>query len=396
MPGAAPGDRLEIEVVERKKNYARGRIIDVLAPGPERVAPPCPVFGRCGGCQWQHLSYRAQLRWKREIVRDAFRRVAHMDVDVAEVVPSPNPWRYRHKTAVPLGRGFYAHGSHAIVPFEECLIQHPLLDRVVVAVRALELPLYDERSHTGLLRHVVARCNLKGDQAVVALVVNGDTVPDRARSLMQAVPELRGVVANINTRPGNVILGDRSVTLAGEDAITEEVDGLVFEVSVESFFQVNPAAAATLHGMAAEVAGSGASALDLYAGVGSIALRLAPEFEHVTAVEISEAACRDAERNAALNGISNVRFIPGRVEDMPAQRADVVVLDPPRKGAGPEVVASVARMRPTRVVYVSCDPATLARDARSLAEAGLQPRTAAPLDMFPQTAHVECVAQFTR
>ncbi|HVB10208.1 MAG TPA: 23S rRNA (uracil(1939)-C(5))-methyltransferase RlmD [Bacillota bacterium] len=397
VPGAAPGDRLEVAITDRHKTYARARIVEVLQPGPDRVAPPCPVFGRCGGCQWQHLTYEAQLRWKREIVRDAFKRLARMDVEVAEVVPSPNPWRYRHKTAVPLGVGFYAHGSHEIVPFEECLIQHPLLDRIVAAVRELGLPPYDERTHTGLLRHVVARCNLRGDQAVVALVVTDPRV--EAASLMQRIPELRGVVANINTTPGNAILGDRSVVLAGENAITEEVDGLRFEISAESFFQVNPAAAAALHRMAAEAAqaaGAGGTALDLYAGVGSIALRLAGGFDRVTAVEISAAACRDAERNAALNGITNVRFVHGRVEDLRAERADVVVLDPPRKGAGAEVIAAVAGMRPGRIVYVSCDPATLARDARALADAGWAPLSAVPLDMFPQTAHVETVAAFGR
>lgn len=396
VPGAAPGDQVDLEIVERHKNYARGRIVEIIEESPDRTAPPCPVFGTCGGCQWQHLAYDAQLTWKREIVRDAFRRIARIDVDVAEVVRSPSPWRYRHKTAVPLGRGFYAHGSHEIVPFEECLIQHPLLDRVVRAVRELDLPPYDERTHTGLLRHVVARCNLRGDQAAVALVVNGEPRPGVAAPLMRAVPELRGVVANINTSPGNAILGDRSVTLAGQPAITEEVDGLVFEVSAESFFQVNPAAAAMLHRMAAEAAGSGGSALDLYAGVGSIALRLAREFDQVTAVEISEAACGDAERNAALNGVTNVRFVRGRVEDLGSERAEVVVLDPPRKGAGPEVIKAVAAMAPLRVVYVSCDPATLARDARALAAAGWAPLSVAPLDMFPQTAHVECVALFRR
>jgi 23S rRNA (uracil1939-C5)-methyltransferase len=385
---------VDVEIVERHRTYARARIVEILQPSPDRTAPPCPVFGKCGGCQWQHLSYEAQLRWKREIVRDAFKRLARLDVDVAEVVPSPSPWRYRHKTAVPLGVGFYAHGSHEIVPFDECPIQHPLLDRIVAAVRQLGLRPYDERTHTGLLRHVVARCNLKGDQAVVALAVTSPRV--EAGALMARVPELRGVVANINDRPDNVILGERSVVLAGENAITEEVDGLKFQISVESFFQVNPAAAATLHRMAADAAGTGGTALDLYAGVGSIALRLARAFDQVTAVEVSAAACRDAERNAALNGIGNVRFLRGRVEEMRRERADVVVLDPPRKGAGAEVIAAVAAMAPLGVAYVSCDPATLARDARALVESGYELRTVEPLDMFPQTAHVECVAAFRR
>jgi 23S rRNA (uracil1939-C5)-methyltransferase len=393
VPGAAPGDRVEVEVVERHKTYARARIVDLVAAGPERQDPPCPLFGRCGGCQWQHLKYEAQLRWKREIVQDAFRRIARMDVHVARVVPSPSPWRYRHKTAVPLGIGFYAHGSHEVVPFDECLVQHPLLDRIVRAVRGLGLPPYDERTHRGLLRHVVARCNLRGDQAVVALVVTDPRV--EAGSLMAQIPEIRGVVANINTQPGNVILGARSVVLAGDDAITEEVDGLKFRISAESFFQVNPAAAAALHRMAAEAAGGGETALDLYAGVGSIALRLARAFERVVAVELSGAAAADARRNAQLNGIANAEFVRARVEDVAVPRAEAVVLDPPRKGAGAEVIAAVARTRPERIVYVSCDPATLARDARMLADAGWAPRSVVPLDMFPQTAHVECVALFT-
>jgi 23S rRNA (uracil1939-C5)-methyltransferase len=400
VPGAAPGDRLRVRLVERHSRYARARIVEVLRPGPDRVAPPCPVFGRCGGCQWQHLRYAAQLHWKREIVREAFRRIGRLpEAPVAPVLAAPHPWRYRHKTAVPMGIGFYAPGSHEVVPWTECLIQHPLLDRVVAAVRELRLPPYDERTGGGLLRHVVARCNLAGDQAVVALVVNADTLPDEeglARRLLAAVPELRGVVKNVHTRPGNAILGPRSEVLAGEDAIREEVDGLRFRVSVTSFFQVNPAQAAVLHRLAAAAAGRGAHALDLYAGVGAIALRLASGFARVTAVEAVDAAVADARRNARDNGIDNVAFVCGRVEDLELPAADAVVLDPPRKGVEPAALRAIAARRPPRVVYVSCDPATLARDCRHLVDAGWSLREVQPLDMFPQTAHVECVALLVR
>lgn len=407
--GAAPGDRLRVGIVARRRGYDRAEIREVLAPGPDRVAAPCPVFGRCGGCQWQHIRYAAQLHWKREIVRQAFARIGRLDVAVGEVIPCADPWRYRHKVAVPFtpaGAGFYARGSHDVVPFEQCAIEHPLLDEVVAAVRRTaaqhRLPAYDEGTRRGLLRHLVARCNRRGDQAVAALVIHGERLPDEgaiAAGLMAAVPALRGVVKNINLQPGNVILGERSAVLAGSDAIVEEVDGLRFLISAESFFQVNPAQAAVLHNLAASAARGGDLVFDLYAGVGAIALRLARQASEVVAIEVAPAAVADGKRNAVENDIGNVQYICDRAESiLPGfpRRPDAVVLDPPRKGAHPDVLRAIAAAAPERVVYVSCDPATLARDSRLLADAGYRVDGVQPLDMFPQTAHVECVARFLR
>ncbi len=424
VPQAAPGDVARVTVTESAARYARARIVSLLRPGPDRVAPPCPVYQECGGCTWQHLEYGAQLRWKRTIVVEALQRLGHVEAAerlVLGVLPADPPWRYRHKTAVPFapparpgGRiraGFYARHSHRIVSFDACQIQHPLLDRLLAATRRLVdelgVPAYDERTRAGLLRHLVARVSHGGDQVLAALVTAHPEFPAGpalAAGMRRAVPECVGVVQNINGAPGNAILGGVTRVLDGRDHLVEELDGIRFLVSAPSFFQVSPVQARVLYGVAVEQAAPtlGDTVVDLYAGVGTLSLFLARSCGAVEAVEEVSPAVADGRRNAAANRAGNLRFHLGRAEDvLPALvraglRPDVVVLDPPRKGAAPEVLAALAAAAPRRAVYVSCNPATLARDVEALAAGGYRLAVVQPVDMFPQTAHIECSALLER
>lgn len=424
VPQAAPGDRVRVQVTEAAASYARASILEVLRPGPERVAPPCPIYRDCGGCAWQHLSYASQLEWKRRIVVEALRRLGHVadpEALVAPTRPADVPWRYRHKMAVPFGppanpgggvrAGFYAARSHRIVPLEACAIQHPLLDQVLTATRrladALAVPAYDERTRTGVLRHLVARVSRSRGEVLVALVTPSPHFaagPALAAGIRHAVPACMGVVHNVNPTPGNAVLGHETRVLHGRDHLVEELDGLRFLVSAESFFQVSPVQAEALYRIAVGQAEPGPrdTIVDLYAGVGTLSLFLARQAGAVEAVEEVAPAVADGRRNASENGSRNLRFHLGPAEAVLPQlvrgglRPAAVVLDPPRKGAAPEVLEAIARCAPRRVVYVSCNPATLARDVAHLQGAGFALRLAQPLDMFPQTAHVECSALLER
>lgn len=413
VPQAAPGDRLRLEVTELRPSYARGRIVEVLQPGPGRVAAPCPVYAGCGGCQWQHLDYALQLQWKRRLVVEALERLGGLaGVRVHDCLPCDPPWAYRHKVAVPFalrgGRtvsGFYAPASHTVVEFPSCAVQHPALEEVVAAVRRRvaehHVPGYDETRGAGVLRHLVARASHDSGEVLAVLVTAGDDRLPWAAGLMRDVPRLAGVLQNVNPLRTNAVFGPRTRLLAGRDHLVERLDGLRFLVSARSFFQVSPVQAGRLYRTALAYAapGPGDVACDLYAGVGTLALYLARRASRVEAVEEVADAVADARRNAAANGLTNVRFHAGRVEERLAdlgQRIDVAVLDPPRKGCDAAVLETLARLAPRRLVYVSCNPATLARDLGRLAGLGYAAAEAQPVDMFPQTAHVECVVRVER
>ncbi len=424
VPQAALGDELEVEVTETSARFARARIVRVVAAGPQRVAPPCPVYAACGGCAWQHLAYPAQLRAKRTIVVEALRRLGHVadpEALVRPVWPADPPWRYRHKMAVPFApppvpgdpplAGFYAARSHRIVPLASCAIQHPLLDRALAeTVRlsaALGVAAYNARTGRGDLRHLVARVNQLGKELLLCLVTARESFPQGpalADALMAAIPACVGVLQNVNGAPGNAILGRTTRPLRGRTHLAEELDGLRFLVSAPSFFQVSPAQAARLYAVAVGQAALTRAqvAFDLYAGVGTLSLCLARVAGAVHAVEEVPEAVRDGRRNAAANRMPGLRFHLGTAESvLPAlvahgPRPDVVVLDPPRKGAAATVLAAIARAAPRRIVYVSCNPATLARDVEVLGAAGYALQEVQPLDMFPQTAHVECSSLLER
>jgi len=434
VQGALPGERVKAKVLKVKKQYGYAKMLELLQASPDRVEAPCPIYRQCGGCQLQHMDYAAQLAWKRQHVIDSLTRIGKLRVaDVAGegVVVHPTigmaePWRYRNKAQVPIGMaladmadgaagsligGFYARGSHRIIDMDACVIQHERNDEAVRLVKALGTRLgiraYDETTGRGLLRHVVVRTGFATGETMVCLVTNGTRIPrvdELVEGIRRALPDVRSIVQNVNTRNTNVIFGDETRVLWGSDVIYDELDGIRFAISARSFYQVNPAQTVALYRKAVEYAGltGRETVIDAYCGIGTISLFLARRAGKVYGVESVPEAVEDARRNAALNGIANASFEVGLAEEViPRWReagiaADVIVVDPPRKGCDAQLLDTIVRMRPKRVVYVSCNPATLARDLAVLEAGGFRTVEVQPVDMFPHTGHVECCALIER
>ncbi len=409
VPQAVRGEEITLRVTRVMKTAAAGEVVRVLHPSPQRTAPECPHFGRCGGCDFQHVTYEEELWAKRARVQDALRRLGGTEVEVEEILGARDPLRYRNKSQYPVGPdgaiGFYRARSHQVIPVESCLIQSELSDKTARAVgawmRRYRVSGYDERTGKGLVRHLYVRVDHRGE-SLCCLVVNGKQLPrepELVGMVRSAVPGTVGVVLNTNTSRGNVILGDRYRTLWGQDYLLDTLCGLTFKLSVPSFYQVNRDQAEVLYGKALEFAGlTGAeTVLDLYCGTGTITLCLARQARRVIGAEIVAPAIADARENARRNGIENAEFFCGDAAQVAAHlaqeglRPDVITVDPPRKGLAPEVIASIAQMEPELVVYVSCDPATLGRDVKRFAALGYQAVRAAAVDMFPATCHVETV-----
>ncbi|AJY77556.1 RNA methyltransferase [Paenibacillus beijingensis] len=443
VQGALPGERVKAKVLKVKKQYGYAKQLELLQSSPDRVDAPCPIYKQCGGCQLQHMGYDAQLRWKRQHVVDNLVRIGKLPVAgtmeqggassgerpaviVHPTIGMDNPWRYRNKAQVPIGMamasleggagggligGFYARGSHRIIDMDECLIQHEQNDEVVRRVKEigkrLGITAYDEESGRGLLRHVVVRTGFISGEIMVVLVTNGRKIPHADQwieGIREAIPGVTSIVQNINTRTTNVIFGDETRTLWGSDVIYDELDGIRFAISARSFYQVNPAQTVELYRKAVEYAGLTGSenVIDAYCGIGTISLFLARQAGQVYGVEIVPEAIEDAKRNAELNGIDNASFESGPAEVViPRWRkegiaADVIVVDPPRKGCDTALLETILAMKPERVVYVSCNPSTLARDLRVLEDGGYRTVEVQPVDMFPHTVHVESVALLVR
>lgn len=419
VPGGAPGDRLEARVTEVKKNYAKAVLERVVEPSPHRVAPPCPVVGECGGCQLQHIAYPAQLDLKRQQVIDAVERLGKLSgVAVHPTLGMDEPWQYRNKAQFPFGfrsgkvvAGFFAPGTHRIVDIEQCDIQHPLGNQIMAEVKDLAhrfgVPIYDERTHRGVIRHVLARVGRGTGECMAVIVTNGPGLPrgkQIAEELMKRIPALVSVVQNINAEQTNVILGRKNHLLAGREYIIDFIGDLEFAISPLSFFQVNPAQTEVLYGKALEYAGltGQETVLDVYCGIGTISLFLARQAREVIGIEWVPPAIEDARENAERNSIGNARFICGdAAQEMPrlaeqGVRPHVIVVDPPRKGCDEPVLRAMADMGPRRIVYVSCNPASLARDLAILGELGYRTLEVQPVDMFPHTAHVECVVRLEK
>ena len=414
VPGTIRGEEIDLRITRVMKTAAAGEAVKLRVPSPERTAPECPQFGRCGGCQFQHMSYQEELWAKRQRVEDALRRLGGSDVPIEGILGAKDPLHYRNKSQYPVGAdgsiGFYQLRSHRVVPIRCCLIQSEISDATAEAVgawmRRYKVPPYDETTGKGLVRHIYVRVNAKGE-SLCCVVANGRQVPrepELAALIRAAAPKTVGVALNTNTRRGNVILGAKYRTLWGQDFLMDRLCGLEFKLSVPSFYQVNREQAEVLYGKALEYAGltGEETVLDLYCGTGTITLCLARRAKRAIGAEIVAPAIADARENAARNGIGNAEFFCGDASDIAAKleaeglRPDVITVDPPRKGLAPEVIASVAGMRPERVVYVSCDPATLGRDVKLFAGFGYRAVRAAAVDMFPGTAHVETVCLLSK
>ena len=420
VPGAAVGDRLQIKILKTAKTYAFGKIEKILVPSEDRVDPECPCFYPCGGCAFRHISYRAELAAKERRVKDAMSRIGGLeDLTIRPIVGSEHPDGYRNKAQIPIGRtadgkitmGFYASRSHRIVRCERCLLQPEPFE---LAAHIFEKwaqtsgeSVYDETTGKGKLRHLYLRFAEATGEMMVCVVVNGNGLRgerELSDALRAGVPGLKSVMIDSNREKTNVVLGKKLRTVWGQDFITDRLCGLEFRISPLSFYQVNRGQAERLYRMAAQYAGlSGRETLlDLYCGTGTIGLSMAKDARRVIGVEVVEQAVKDAEANAARNQIENAEFLcmdaAKAAEQLEQQgtRPDVVVLDPPRKGCSRELISTVARMKPDRIVYVSCDPATLARDLKLFSGLGYRAEELTPVDMFPRTEHVECVALMSR
>ena len=403
------GEVCDILVMKVLKNTAYGKAVAWQSVSPHRVEPDCPYYRRCGGCAFRHMDYAGELEAKQRRVQDALRRVGGSSVEVEEILGAAETLRYRNKGQYPVSPegkvGFYQARSHCVTDIDTCLIQKPQADAAASALRRYmaehRVPGYDERTGKGLVRHLYVRTNQAG-QSLICIVVNGDKLPheeELVHSMRRAVPDAAGVVLGINTARSNVILGDRYRTLWGKDTLTDTLCGHQFRLSIPSFYQVNREQAEVLYRRAVDYAGlTGAElVLDLYCGAGTITLTMADRAKKLIGAEIVPPAVKNARENARANGISNVEFFCGDASDIAVKlaaddlRPDVICVDPPRKGLAPEVIDAMARMGPQRIVYVSCDPATLGRDVKLLEQGGYKARRAAAVDLFPGTAHVETV-----
>ena len=417
VPATAVGDEITAQIVKVKKTYAYAIVREIRKPSADRIEPDCPAFPKCGGCLFRHMTYGAELRLKENQVRENLRRIGHYTGTVEPIVPSPKVDGYRNKAQFPLSMrdgklsvGFFAPRSHRVIDCRACRLQPPVFEKILrTAAEWIEtnaIPVYDETTRRGLLRHIYIRSGERTGEILVCIVASSEDVPHTQAlydALLREVPQIRSVVLNVNPDDTNVILGKTCVPLLGDGYLEDVLCGLRFRLSALSFYQVNALQAEQLYGKAAEYAEpDGKTVLDLYCGAGTIGLSMARRAKEVIGVEIVPEAIRDAKENARRNGIENARFLCADAAEA-AERLlsegvypDVIVVDPPRKGCAPELLETVLRFAPERLVYISCDSATLARDVDLLQQGGYAVQNATPFDMFPRTGHVETVALLTR
>ena len=413
-----PGDLLQIQIKVLKRNYARGEIVKIVQPSEDRVRPKCPYAKNCGGCQLMHMTYRAQLDNKNARIKETLERLGKIKTKVEPILGMEDPYRYRNKGQFPLGKmgeettiGLYQKGSHNIVDIDKCLIQEPGNENIIAAMREYikisGASIYNEATGKGLIRHLCMRVAFKTDDVMVIIVTKNKNIPQKEKLIeifTQKVPGLKSIIQNINGAKTNVIFGRENIKLYGKEKITDYIGDIKFNISPLSFFQVNTPQSQVLYDKVVDYADltGNENVFDIYCGIGSIGLYLARKAKKVIGVELVEEAVKDARENARINNIKNAEFYTGRAEDLIPQLykegtyADLVVVDPPRKGCDERVLETMVKMKPKKIVYVSCNPATLARDLAYLEERGYKTMEVQPVDMFPHTAHVECIALIQR
>ncbi|WP_300696644.1 23S rRNA (uracil(1939)-C(5))-methyltransferase RlmD, partial [uncultured Clostridium sp.] len=418
IEGALKGEKVNVKIVKSKKNFAYAKLINVIEPSKERCEPICKINKRCGGCKLQHSNYSEQLNFKFERVKDCISKIGKLDDSIVKFpLGMKEPWRYRNKVQLPIGMvngelkiGFFAPRSHEIIDMESCLIQDEIADKIVELTREWikknNIKPYNvdgKYDEAGILRHIMIRRGFTTNEVMVVLVANGTKLPhlnELASVLQENIPGFKTLVLNINKDKTNVILGKENKVIYGNGKINDYIGDLVFEISPLSFFQVNPVQTEVLYNKALEYAElkENDTVFDIYCGIGSISLFLAQKATKVYGIEIVEDAIKDAKINAKLNNLNNVEFYVGKAEEVvpkmysEGKTANVVVVDPPRKGCDEKVLDTIVSMKPDRVVYVSCNPSTLARDLAYLDERGYKCVEIQPVDMFPHTMHVECCA----
>ena len=414
------GDQVEAKAMKVKKNYGFAHLEQIIKPSESRITPLCPVAKQCGGCQLQSMSYEEELRYKeRKIYGNITRIGGFKDVPMLPIMGMDEPWRYRNKAQFPWGvdkdgrpvAGFYAGRTHAIIGCEDCLLgveeNREVLGRIKAHMEQYHLAPYDESTHKGLIRHTLIRKGFQTGELMVCQVINGNQLPhseELVKSLLE-IPGMASISLNVNKEQTNVILGDKVENLFGPGYITDYIGSVQYRISPLSFYQVNPVQTKKLYETALEYAGltGGETVWDLYCGIGTISLFLAQKARKVYGVEIVPQAIDDARENARLNGIENAEFFVGKAEEVLPEQfeknqvyADVIVVDPPRKGCDEKCLETIVKMAPKRVVYVSCDSATLARDLKYLAERGYELNRVIGCDMFPWTTHVETVVLMSK
>ena len=419
VSGALRGEVCRVLILKVLQSAAFAKVLEVLAPSPHRIAPDCPYFPRCGGCTYRHMDYAEELALKRRREQDNLARIGGSEVEVEEILGAAEPRRNRNKAQYPVGldrdgnvvTGFYSFHSHRIINCTDCILQPEIFARVIEITKDFiaktNTEIYDETTGKGRLRHIYIRIGEVSGELMVCYVVNANGLKQEdllVKMLKSELPQLKSVIINSNREKTNVVLGRKNRTIYGSDHITDTLCGLQFKISPFSFWQINRKQAEKLYGKAKEYANlkSDEILLDLYCGTGTIGLTMADSCKQLIGAEIVEDAVKDANENAKANGIENARFICGDASDAAFQlekeglKPDCVILDPPRKGCGEELVKTISRMSPSRVVYVSCDPATLARDLKFFTENGYTPKEITPCDMFSGTSHVESVALIER
>ena len=417
LPNAIAGERVRLRIEKANKTWAAGKIVEILEKSPHRVNRECPVAKLCGGCDFWHMDYAEETRLKADRVRGCMNRLAGEHLEAMPILAAPDCRGYRNKAQYPVaskkGRayaGFFRAGTHDVVENARCLILPPetddVKDAVVDYVNQFKVSVYDETTHKGLLRHIYVRRGALSGQILVCLVCNGEKLPrvDALLERLKKIPGFTTLVLSVNTKKGNTVLGDRFITLCGPGYIEDTLCGLTFRLSPRSFYQVNHTQAQRLYKAAIDLAGitKDDTVLDLYCGVGTITLAMASAVGKVIGVEVIPQAVEDARENAARNGIANAEFFCGdagqaalRLEEN-GVRPDVITVDPPRKGLSADAIEAIARMNPRRLVYISCDPATLARDVALLKERGFSLQSAQAADLFPRCAHVETVVLLSK
>ena len=420
VEGGLLNDKVKVKINKSKKNYAVGDIVEIIERSPFRVDRLCSdSLKDCGGCQIQELDYKKQLEIKTNEVKQVISRIGKLEnVSIYNTIGMDDPFRYRNKAQFPIQKingapaiGFYKKKSHDIIPTNKCIIQHDINDKIIQIIKtyinAYDVSIYDEKTHTGVLRHLVTKIGFTTGEVMVVLVANGKKLPylnELASVLEENIPGFKTLVVNVNKEKTNVILGKENRVIYGEGKINDYIGDLVFEISPLSFFQVNPVQTEVLYNKALEYAElkENDTVFDIYCGIGTISLFLAQKATKVYGIEIVEAAIEDAKINARLNKLDNTEFYAGKAEEVvpkmykEGKTANVVVVDPPRKGCDDKVLDTIVSMAPDRVVYVSCNPSTLARDLAYLDERGYKCVEIQPVDMFPHTMHVECVAKIIK
>ncbi|WP_338451218.1 23S rRNA (uracil(1939)-C(5))-methyltransferase RlmD [Niallia oryzisoli] len=417
VPGALPGEEVVVEATKVNPKFTEARIKKIRKPSEFRVQPQCPVYEECGGCQLQHLQYDQQLKEKRDIVIQSLERHTKLPIeqlDIRETIGMENPWNYRNKSQFQVGQkdgkilaGLYGMNSHSLINIEQCAVQHPKTNKAIGTVKKilqrLQIPIYNEKSGKGIVRTIVARVGIQTGELQIVLITAKSELPQKElliEEIKKRLPNVKSIMQNINGQKTSLIFGEKTVNLEGKDFIQETLGELNFELSARTFFQLNPEQTVLLYNEVKKAAGLSGSekVVDAYCGVGTIGLWVADQAAEIRGMDVIPESIEDAKKNAARHGIKHAKYVTGKAEVILPQWAkegwkpDVMIVDPPRTGLDQQLLHTMLKIKPKKLIYVSCNPSTLAKDIHVLA-AKYKVEYIQPVDMFPQTAHVECVTK---